>query len=216
MARLLPWCVGLLFTLVAIPASAKVQCSCPNISADGEGNTSCSASESGRLCTIDFHLFGPESEKRAAELLARFGKVNLKPPEPGASAVEWLSSSPPEQVIDAVLVYMTVAAGDQNARAPDSVPLGSLFELVDAVRKDSLRTRILDAFSRGAQEKWSTQSDEGLRRSPIPFENIGAAIVSPGCVEFRTTAGLWMMFKASWSPARVTQGCRSKRNDAKY
>lgn len=207
MGRIVLWCVGLLFALVPMPVSAKVQCSCPKVPADGEGNTSCSASENSGRCTIDFNLFGPESEKRAVELLTQYGKTRIEPPEPGVSAVEWLNTRTPQQLVDAVLVYMTVAAGNQKARSPNAFPLDGLRELVEVIRSDSLSKLVSSAFGQDAQKKWSTYSDESLRGRAIPFDNIRGAVVSPGCVEFTTTSGLWVMFKASWSPARVTPGC---------
>jgi hypothetical protein len=81
MLKLLSCCVGLIIALMSISASAKVQCSCPKVPADGEGNTSCSASESGGRCTIDFNLFGLESERRAAQLLIDFAHTKLTLPD---------------------------------------------------------------------------------------------------------------------------------------
>lgn len=212
MLKLLSCCVGLIMALMSISASAKMQCSCPKIPADGEGNTSCSASESGGRCTIDFNLFGPESEKRAAQLLIEFGHTKLTLPDAELNpdqSLQALSSSREEQLVDAVLIYMTVAAGDQNTRIPQSVPLKSLKELVDAVRSNVLKTRINAAFNLLARERWLRYSDEDLRKLSIPVETVGRAIVSPGCVEFTTSEGLWIMFKTNWSPARSAPRCGS-------
>jgi hypothetical protein len=197
---------------MSISASAKVQCSCPTVPADGEGNTSCSASESGGRCTIDFNLFGPENEMRAAQLLGQFGHIQLTLPDaalPPDQALRKMSSSREGQLVDAVLIYLTVAAGEQYARTPQSVPLGGLKELVDAARSDGLKRLINKAFNLDAMKQWWGLSDESLRRLSIPVERVGSAIVSPGCIEFKTSEGLWIMFKANWSPARIIPRCGS-------
>ncbi|HVQ36383.1 MAG TPA: hypothetical protein VMS31_02555 [Pyrinomonadaceae bacterium] len=190
---------------MSMSASGKVQCSCQKIPADGEGNTSCSAAESGSRCTIDFNLFGRESETRAAELLRKYGRRNLTQPDPGLSpseAVRVLSSRDPQQLVDAVLIYMVVAAGNQSVRVPQSVPLDGLEELVDAVRSDKLTKSIEAAFN----EEALNQSSKG---GAFPVHDVGRATVSPGCVEFTTSSGLWMMFKANWSAARLVPTCRN-------
>src|SRR5438128_11197565 len=133
MVKLFSSCAGLMITLMTITATAKVQCSCPKISADGEGQTSCSTSESGGRCTIDCNLFGPESEKRAAELLIEYGRTKLTLPNPNLGADQallLLSQGSREKLLDAILIYMTVAAGNQSSREPKTVPLNSLGEVV--------------------------------------------------------------------------------------
>lgn len=212
MLKVLSCCAGLMIALMSIPVSARVQCSCPTISADGEGNTSCSASESDGRCTIDFNLFGPESENRAAQLLIRLGRKNLTLPNAKLSpdqSLQALSSSSEAPLVDSVLIYMTVAAGNQYARMPNSVPLNSLKELVDAVSSNELKKSINAAFDWGARKKWLSYSDEDLRSLRIRAKTVGCAIVSPGCIEFTTSDGLWIMFKANWSPARIAPRCGS-------
>jgi len=205
-------CAGLLFVLMSISASAQVRCSCPKIPADGEGNTSCSAAESGGRCTVDFNLFGRDSERRAADLLSKYGRREATPPDPRLSAVDALkalSSRDRQQLVDAVCVYMVVAAGNQSARVPQSVPLDGLRELVDAVSSDELIMSIEAAFNLEALNHWSKVTDEELRRGTIPVHTVGRAIVSPGCIEFTTRGSLWMMFKANWSAARLAPSCGS-------
>lgn len=213
MARLLCCCAALMIAVMsAISVSAKVQCSCPTISADGEGNTSCSASESDGRCTIDFNLFGKESETRAAELLRNLGRKGLTIPNPTLSpsqSLTTLSKSREQELVDAVLIYMTVAAGNQYARLPQSVPVDSLKELVDAACSDDLKKRIYGAFNQNALQQWWGCSDEDLRNRQIRSETVGGAIVSPGCIEFTTSNGLWIMFKTNWSPARIFPRCGS-------
>ena len=212
MLRLLCCCAALMIALMSSPVSAKVQCSCPTVSADGEGNTSCSASESAGRCTIDFNLFGLESEMRAAELLNNLGLKGLRIPDPTLSpsqSLAELSSSREEGLVDAVLIYMTVAAGNQYARIPQSVPLKSLTELVEAARSNDLKRLIYEAFGRGARQEWLSYSDKDLTIRAIRDERVGRAIVSPGCIEFTTSDGLWIMFKTNWSPARIVPRCGS-------
>ncbi len=200
-------CSGLILVLMSIPASGKVQCSCPKIAADGEGQTSCSASESGGRCTIDFNLFGQASEKRAADLIRRHGeRPKLKPPNPELApdaALRELSLQGGDALIDAVLVYMTVAAGNQSAREPKSVPLGDLQELVKAIGTVPLAKRIEQAFNQQALQQWANRSPQ----AKIPPEPDQRFTISPGCVEFTSSGGLWLMFKTAWSPARIFPRC---------
>jgi hypothetical protein len=124
-------------------------------------------------------------------------------------ALKALSSRDRQQLVDAVLIYMVVAAGNQSARVPQSVPVDGLKELVDAVRSDELTKSIEAAFNLEELNQWSKVTDEELRRGTIPVHTVGRAIVSPGCVEFTTSGALWMMFKANWSAARLVPSCRS-------
>src|ERR1700757_1644699 len=129
-------------------AQSKVQCSCKTVSADGEGNTSCSVSESqaqnGKHCTIDFNLFGVESENRAADLLIKYAEVQVKKPNaevgPEQSLLN-LSAKSSEELLDAILVYLTVAVADQGAKYEKTLSnadLNSLKELAAAVRSPEL------------------------------------------------------------------------------
>lgn len=212
MLRLFFCCTALVIALISTPVSAKVQCSCPTISADGEGNTSCSASESDGRCTIDFNLFGSESEMRAAKLLQNIGYTDLKAPNftlSPSQALAAMSSSSEKNLVDAILVYMTVAAGNQYARIPQSVPLEGLKELVNVARSKDLKKLIYEAFNKAASEEWLNYSDIDLRGRGIQTKTVGRAIASPGCIEFTTSAGLWIMFKTNWSPARIFPRCGS-------
>lgn len=60
-----------LLLLVPWPTLAgEVQCNCPSVPAEGTGDTSCSATESNEVCTIDFNTFAIEDEQAALELLS--------------------------------------------------------------------------------------------------------------------------------------------------
>ena len=151
-----------------------------------------------------------ESETRAAELIRNLGHKNIKRPNPDLrsdQSLQLLSSSGENQLVDAVLIYMTVAAGNQYARIPQSVPLDSLKELVVAVSSDKLKKIIYKAFSSSTLNKWLRYQDENLRELEIQIETEGSALVSPGCIEFTTSEHLWVMFKTNWSPARIYPGC---------
>ena len=209
------WGMELLFIVVlSISANAKVQCHCPKVPADGEGNTSCSASEAADRCTIDFNLFGRQSEERAAQMLSKYADIRVEPlPNPNLGTDEALkalsSSSQPKQLLDAVLVYLTVALGEQNVKHPDSVRLQDLQELGHAVREGKLAKEIVAAFDEHAFNKWSTYTDEDLRKEKILPSRTDHSVIAPGCMEFKTTNGLWLMFKTSWSAARIWPRCES-------
>jgi hypothetical protein len=211
--KVLIFLVLTLFSLASIHAQSKVQCSCPKIPADGEGNTSCSAAESGDHCTIDFNLFGRESEKRAADLLARYGGGDLKLPDLDLSpdeSLQSLSLKGGQELQDAILIHIAVAAGDQKSRLRDGFPPSSFGELVRTFRSNKAISQLIEVnFSLAAREEWSKYSNEDLRASKkkVPTETVGETTVSPGCIEFKVGESVWMMFKVKWSPARIKPRC---------
>lgn len=188
------------------PSNAAVQCTCPTVTADGEGNTSCSASESGERCTIDFNLFGPVREERAAQILAEVTHEEIFRPDPAASTVEGLTLAEQQgRLVDAVLVYLVVAAADQAARRPDTINTGNFSYVANEIREQP--RRIEAAFSKSAADSWLNVDDESLRRAPRENpERYGGIILVPGCVEVQVNE-LWVMFKTYWSPARLLPRC---------
>ncbi len=208
----------LLYVILTFPISlqsqSKPQCSCPTIPADGQGNTSCSVNESGGRCTIDYNLFGPENERRAAELLFKFSGRAIKAPDPNLSAdeaLQALSSKTGDELQDAILVYLAVAAGDQDSRYRGTVPLDQLKEVVEIVKSTDVARLITENFSANQRLKWAEQSNDVLAKIelPAPVTKNGAT-VSPGCIEFMTSNRsnrAWMMFKAKWSPTRIKPTC---------
>ena len=56
--------------------AGSVQCNCPEVDAKGTGDTSCSATESGSQCTIDFNTFNFDDERSAFELLSSVSEGN--------------------------------------------------------------------------------------------------------------------------------------------
>src|SRR5712664_547457 len=128
MLKVVLCCVIAAFPFKSLQAQAKVQCSCHTVSADGEGNTSCSVAESRGRCTIDYNLFGPASEKRAADLLTQHGVAKIKLPDLNLSpdeSLQMLSSKGGEELQDALLIYIAVATGDQRSRRPETIPESS-------------------------------------------------------------------------------------------
>jgi hypothetical protein len=123
-----------------------------------------------------------------------------------------MSALPKQVLLDTILVYLTVAAGNQSERDPKSVPLNDLKELVAMFRRPEVADEITRAFGTEALRQWIEVSDERLRsqRGEFSSKTIGRLIVAPGCVEFTFDGRLWLMFKAAWSPARIVGRCRIK------
>ena len=207
---------GLFFWALIVPASAKVQCSCPNVPADGEGNSSCSASESHNRCTLDFNLFGKESEDRAAELLRKYGVKKIVRADSSFNAVEnlrQLAYSKSDDIPSLVALYLIVAAGDYYARAPGALPADGMKEIIASVESPAVSRALIEAFQASSMKTWDIVSDAELRRQRPAVEKamntrrIGHTTVSHGCIEVATKSGLWVMFKAAWSPSRIFEDC---------
>ena len=165
-------------------ANAGVKCTCPTIDAEGEGNTSCSVSESNNKCTIDYNLFA-EREARAAQLLAEFN-INLALPHPNLSSASLPSLSSQERV-DAVILFLSVAASSEGASIS--------YELMTII--DTLRW----------QYSWLVEQAFGQQGSSTGIlVNDHDVVISHGCIEM-SVAGLWVMFKASWSHFREAPRC---------
>jgi len=202
--------ISLILALVLSAAEGKIQCSCPKIPADGEGNSSCSTAEVNSRCSIDFNIFGLEAENRAASILAKAAGTPITIPPQGPSTVETLRTLRPEQVVDAVLVYLAVAAGNLVGRDSKYLNEAAFKALVDSVRKSS--SSIGQAFDSSGAAKWVGISDEDLRQRPdYSVARDGFLLIAPGCVEASLPGNTWVMFKANWSPARVFPQCDKKR-----
>ena len=170
-------------------ASADVKCSCPTIDAEGEGNTSCSASESNNKCTIDYNLFA-EREQRAAIML-RSKDISFLQPPPQLNSLQ-LGTLQYQQRVDAVILFMSVAASAQGQ--PVSTALA---ELVNRLR---------DNYSRDIEQAFLPVPPNRTGRI---FRDTQDVVISSGCVETRVS-GLWVMFKASWSPFRQAPRCGAR------
>ncbi|GIT93332.1 hypothetical protein JANAI62_37610 [Jannaschia pagri] len=187
---------------VATNAKADVRCKCPSISAEGEGNSSCSANESGGTCTIDFNLFGVR-EVRASEFLSEQLEPNFQP-FPNQNTVDSLRQAEESGILfDQVFMYLNVAAISQGTRNPESVPLSeieSLFSLASEFQKE-----IEFAFS---QQVFGQVMSGSLVFPTDMFVDMGEVVISPGCVEI-LHSGQWLMFKTHWSLAAEAPGCSS-------
>jgi hypothetical protein len=194
------------------PVVAECRCACPTISARGVGNTSCSAAEDGsRLCTVDFNLFGPEREGRAAALLAKSGVADLKRPEPEASATGAIQASASRGSLnDTLLLFLTVALADE----PTDLMRNVVAPIAGAVRNNTELDRALRmAFGPGAAADFVKTPDSQLSSSfsveRISLPDLGQAVVSPGCLEITTNQRVWVMFKTEWAASRLQPRCEA-------
>ena len=188
-------------------------CVCQTVQANGKGNTSCSASESGGKCTIDYNLFSPAAEQRAAQLLTSSGVNQLVIPSPGTNTVQSLlelSDKGGADLVDAVLIYLMVATADRILDGTAEISSQTLQGLVQTVTP--YRNNIESAFNGQAMRQWLGTPTEKLSPNPVrdgltkSFGNRNDLVIAPGCIEVRR-ADLWVMFKAPWSPMRIRPRC---------
>jgi hypothetical protein len=178
--------------LLPTPASSAVKCSCPSVAADGEGNSSCSAAESNNRCTIDYNLFA-ERELRAAEFLNKSGTVTVQArPDQGIDVLSTLNG---QEFVAQVALYLSIAAIDQLTSRPETINSDSVVQLINLVINEYQET-LLQAFREPA-------SPDASPEVLLSNDNI---VISRGCLEIMRD-GLWMMFKAYWSPARDIARC---------
>ncbi|TNF18721.1 MAG: hypothetical protein EP318_17260 [Rhodobacteraceae bacterium] len=187
--------------VVAAPVQAEVKCSCPTIKAEGEGNTSCSANESGGQCTIDYNLFGLR-EVRAAELLSERLNLDFRPfPEQGTDEALQLAERA-GMLYEQVLLYLYVAASSQFSRNSETVPLDNVASIERMV--GSFRKEVETAFAMTTRERVAGDT----RVFPDDaFMDVGEVVITPGCIEV-FAGGQWMMFKTYWSVSAALPGCR--------
>ena len=193
---MLAFSVLVVFTsqILTEPAQAAVKCSCSTINADGEGNTSCSTSESGGRCTIDYNLFY-EREDRAVQLLrdnldADFTSYSwLDAPEALALAFER------EEIVEQVQLYLSIATIDQYVSHHETVNLHSIRDVWQRVQDH--RDAVFAAFDpRVRSDSMRILVDEG------------DVIITFGCISVET-ADMRVMFKIWTSPARAIPYCKS-------
>lgn len=194
------------------PVVAECRCACPTVPARGVGNTSCSAAEdSSHLCTVDFNLFGPEREGRAAALLASSGVANLSRPEPDASATRAVQAAAAlGKLNDTLLLYLTVALAD----TPTDLMRQDVAPIAGAVRNNTeLDQALSTAFGPGAAADLVNTPNSKLSSSfkveRISLPDLGQAVVSPGCLEITTNRRVWVMFKAEWAASRLQPRCEA-------
>ena len=176
------------------PAQATVKCSCSTINADGEGNTSCSTSESGGRCTIDYNLFN-EREDRAVEVLreyldAEFTSYNLlDAPEALGHARER------EETVEQVQLYLSIAAVDQFVSHEGTIKLDYLRDVWQKVNEH--KAEVIQAFS-----------PRSRRDDLILLVDDGDVVITFGCISVETS-DMRVMFKIWSSPARYIPYCKS-------
>lgn len=201
---------GIAPLLFCAPVHAENNCSCPTVTADGRGDSSCSAAEASGQCTIDFNIFPPEREQRAFDLLKAAGKAPVSLPPAGENSVDAMyTASANGQTVEVLLVYLAIAAADQAETHPgtfDPQALGEIAAQVSDVGKDAIN----QAFSAEAAKQFSANKplSPGDAKSLVMLSADGL-IITPGCVEVNRK-GLWVMFKANWSPAALAPGCGAK------
>ncbi|MQU91733.1 hypothetical protein [Sinorhizobium meliloti] len=192
-----------------IHALGANQCNCPQVPAKGEGNSSCSASESNGSCTIDFNIFY-DRENRAAQLLEQAGIASVSLPDAELQAADALQAvaGTPRLLADALLVYLTVALSAQpNANELTVV----VREIAGVLHSSDFEERLTQAFDPALVS--SISSDEDLRNNPPQSVEVGrlsptelSGRIVPGCIEL-FTSNAWVMFKTSWSPHRLQPRC---------
>lgn len=188
----------ILLSLACGMASANhVRCTCPNISAQATGSTSCSASESNGKCTVAFNEFDQNLEAAAKRLLEIYTqrpdiRFNRFPAIVGSSEqrgmtqpnAQWLSKQGKNAVVDQIMIYALVTLIQSGNYE------GKQWE-VAAVHK-TLRdhaSRISKIFVAGGTPYW----DNKVR-------------VKHGCLSFKI-GNMWGMYKSSWSSSVENQRC---------
>ena len=177
----------------------SVQCECPSVDAKGTGDTSCSATESGSECTVDFNTFNPKDEQAAFDALSQSSQnqtnfVSLE----GIAGTRFLTpqsatilaSKDNNTLIDLLLIYVLVSAVQT-----DGIIIPNDFEdLQSAMHFQS--SNVVSAFLDGSGG--TTFSGGSL-----------TALVRHGCVEVTdNSSDYWGMYKAFWSEFAEAPQCR--------
>jgi hypothetical protein len=208
-------CACLVFALLVASSGRVVanDCSCQTIMAFGHGNTSCSASELNSRCTIDYNLFSPVAEGRAAEMLRAAGLSTLQAPPPGTSVQALFQAEQAGQkaLVDAVMVYLLVGAADHSIDTGQNLNevAADIVRVLSTRTEPSVNDRIADAFTRATAERWLNVPDDQLRDGIVPKAERFAdnrITRAPGCIEVRLNH-VWVMFKISWSAMRRMPRC---------
>jgi hypothetical protein len=190
-------CLSLLVFPIAQANAGSVQCECPSIDAKGTGNSDCSASESGGVCTIDFNTFGEAVEKKAFKLVSdilgnqkifytRMGNGTDYPEGLDPSAAKRLMDQNPHILVDLLAVYTMVSVVQNDSAEIDKSRLRQIFE---TLRKDA--SDVSKAFI-GQPSNFRSQE----------------VLVTPGCIEIRDGSNLWAMYKSRFSPVAKSPQCQ--------
>jgi hypothetical protein len=186
-------------------SSAGTRCKCPSVAAVGEGNSSCSASESNGQCTVDFNVFA-EREDRSIELLRNSNALDgldhqFFIPDKNSNSNDVLRRAGElgqNSMADTILVYSLVALSAQQNRESFSREVRSITR---AIQENS--SRISDFF----RPPGDLLPLDERPRDEINTENV-RGLLAPGCIELRVD-DVWVMFKTYWSSLREEPRCGS-------
>jgi hypothetical protein len=178
---------------VANAATATVRCTCPSVSAKGEGSTSCTASEANGGCVVDFNAFD-DREERAAAFITKVGGKLPYAPDRGLSASDAVerASSNPTALASVISLYLAVSLSAQrdapNVReAMESIVNALTFKYPD---------QLLQVFA----------GHSGATLNPNTIGSQFEGIITQGCIEL-TVNQVWVMFKLATSPVAEADRC---------
>ena len=180
------------FMLSVFPVYAgTVQCQCPNIKAKGTGDTSCSATESGSNCTIDFNYFNPADEAAAYNALNQGNQDDLSWVGVDAPPLNFARSQNLDHItlVNTILIY-TLISGVQHE---DSIPIEDIFSIHSELINNS--ETVFGAFNNtGSSSDFSTSEMN--------------AFILHGCIELVSrNSNYWGMFKTNWSENAPAKQC---------
>ena len=182
-------------------ALAMTQCKCESVDAVGEGNSSCSAAESNRKCTIDFNQFGQDAQQRAYSVIRQVEPMfsphlSHRPVE--ASDVLTRDTRSAKELADTVVLYMAVAVTAQSGNRPSlSYDNGDLRALV-ALASD--KKELFESVFRNESRLFGGRG-VGTHSFNTRYT------YSPGCMDIQLPRGLRVMFKTNWSRAAEMPRC---------
>mgnify|MGYP000073690972 CR=1 FL=1 len=198
--------------------AGSVQCTCPTVNAEGTGNSSCSASESGGKCTVDFNHFDQEDKQTAANVWNRV--LNGRNFSPNLDIKSWrdlleLQRKEPDAFISNLMVYLLVAyvGGTQDIR--DISRYEKVLRAVNSTLSERHKVDLLRRFSYETYYNFANMDLNNIPyyslteysnaiTVPVPARDV-SVIIANGCIEVRSQ-NFWLMYKAWWSPtARFPQ-----------
>jgi hypothetical protein len=190
-------CLGLLFFPAAQAIAGSVQCKCITVKARGTGNSSCSASESGEECMIDYNTFDESVENKAHGLVKEIlgdDSVFFEKIGRGTECVDGLDpktamrlSEKPSNLVDQILVYSMVSVVQNEAAIKMIYRLNSR-ALIKTLR-DSARKAAKAFIGNGGEYRES------------------GVLITQGCIEIRYEPNLWAMYKSKYSKAAGKPQC---------
>ena len=174
--------------------SGTVRCECPEVNAKGTGDSSCTATETGGECTIDFNTFNLADEEQAFTLLKEVtsvkGVVWTRFNQYPGLTFQRAQGLEDRELVDLLMVYVLVS-GVQGRTGLGHMPIGDIHSALS-----ENRGRVVQAF---------VGEDIKLIHGAGPHPQI---LVSNGCIEVGGPwEQYWAMFKAYWSSAASEPRC---------